>query len=67
MKNCWWKGACPGVKTPDQPDALDGGDGVVGTESAVQNLFNSGGRLVRAEHYGNLREGAFTEWSKAMA
>jgi putative transposase len=35
--------------------------------SAVSNLFNLGRHLVRAEHYRNLREGAFEEWGRAVA
>ena len=41
--------------------------GVLGTYAAVQNLFNLGRHLVRAEHYRNLRVGAFSEWSRAVA
>jgi hypothetical protein len=55
--------------TPVLPDVLDGGDGVdgvAGTESAVQNLFNFGRHLVRAEHYRDLRVSAFAEWSRAV-
>jgi hypothetical protein len=37
------------------------------THAAVQNLFNLGRYLVRAEHYRNLRMGAFSEWNKAVA
>jgi putative transposase len=39
----------------------------LGTHAAVYNLFNLGRHLVRAEHYRNLREGAFAEWSRAVA
>ena len=35
--------------------------------AAVTNLFNLGRHLVRAEHYRNLRESAFKEWSRAVA
>jgi len=35
--------------------------------AAVQNLFNLGRHLVRAEHYQNLRIGAFCEWNVAVA
>jgi len=35
--------------------------------AAVQNLFNPGRHLVRAEHYRNLRISAFAEWSGAVA
>ena len=35
--------------------------------AAVQNLFNLDRHLVRAEHYRNLRESAFAEWSRAVA
>jgi hypothetical protein len=35
--------------------------------AAVQNLFNFGRHLVRAEHYRNLREGAFGRWAEAVA
>ena len=33
--------------------------------AAVQNLFNLGRHLVRAEHYRNLKVSAFNEWSRA--
>jgi putative transposase len=39
----------------------------VTAHAAVSNLFNLGRHLVRAEHYRNLREGAFAEWSRAVA
>jgi putative transposase len=39
----------------------------VTAHAAVQNLFNLGWHLVRAEHYRNLRTSAFTEWSRAAA
>jgi len=39
----------------------------VTTHAAVQNLFNLGRHLVRAEHYRDLRISAFTEWSRAVA
>ena len=35
--------------------------------AAVQNLFNLGRHLVRAQHYRDLRIGAFSEWSRAVA
>ena len=35
--------------------------------AAVSNRFNLGRHLVRAEHYRNLRESAFAEWSRAVA
>ena len=35
--------------------------------AAVSNLFNLGRHLVRAEHYRNLRESAFADWSRAVA
>lgn len=34
--------------------------------AAVSNLFNLGRHLIRAEHYRNLRVGAFNEWSRAV-
>jgi putative transposase len=37
------------------------------THAAVYNLFNLGRHLVRAEHYRNLREGAFNNWRVAVA
>jgi hypothetical protein len=40
--------------------------GLVTAHAAVSNLFNLGRLLVRAEHYRNLRTGAFAEWSKAV-
>ena len=39
----------------------------LGAHAATYNLFNLGRHLVRAEHYRNLREGAFAEWSGAVA
>ena len=39
----------------------------VTAHAAVQNLFNLGRHLVRAEHYRNLRISAFAEWSGAVA
>ena len=39
----------------------------VTAHAAVHNLFNLGRHLVRAEHYRNLRAGAFNEWSRAAA
>ena len=38
----------------------------VTAHAAVYNLFNLGRHLVRAEHYRNLRAGAFSEWSRAV-
>jgi putative transposase len=35
--------------------------------AAIQNLFNLGRHLVRAEHYRSLRIRAFDEWSKVVA
>jgi putative transposase len=35
--------------------------------ASVQNLFNLGRHLVRAQHYRNLRVGAFAEWSRVVA
>jgi putative transposase len=37
-----------------------------GAYVAVQNLFNLGRHLVRAEHYRNLRISAFVEWSREL-
>ncbi len=39
----------------------------LGAHAAVYNLFDHGRHLVRAGHYRNLREGAFAEWSRAVA
>ena len=39
----------------------------LGAHAAVQNLFNLGRHLVRADHYRILRVSAFTEWSRAVA
>ena len=39
----------------------------LGVHSAAYNLFNLGRHLIRAEHYRNLREGAFSEWNRAVA
>jgi putative transposase len=38
----------------------------LGAHAAVSNLFNLGRHLVRAEHYRNLRESAFAEWSRQL-
>ncbi|MDG2272669.1 MAG: IS6 family transposase [Halioglobus sp.] len=39
----------------------------LGTHAAVSNLFNLGRHLVGAQHYRDLRIGAFDEWSRAVA
>ena len=39
----------------------------LGAHAVVSNLFNLGRHLVRAEHYRNLRESAFADWSRAVA
>jgi putative transposase len=39
----------------------------VTAHAAVSNLFNLGRHLVRAEHYRDLRIGAFTEWNRVVA
>jgi putative transposase len=39
----------------------------VTAHAAIQNLFNLGRHLVRAEHYRDLRVSAFNEWSMATA
>jgi putative transposase len=41
--------------------------GLVTAHAAVQNLFNLGWHLVRAQHYRDLRVSAFDEWSRAVA
>jgi putative transposase len=38
-----------------------------GAHAAVTNLFNLGRHLIKAEHYRNLRIGAFADWSRAVA
>jgi putative transposase len=38
----------------------------LGAHAAVSNLFNLGRHLVKAEHYRNLREGAFEEWGRTV-
>ena len=38
----------------------------VTAHAAVQNLFNLGRHLVRAEHYRDLRVSAFEEWGRAV-
>jgi putative transposase len=38
----------------------------LGAHATVSNLFNLGRHLVRAQHYRDLRIGAFTEWSRAV-
>ena len=39
----------------------------VTAHAAVQNLFNLSRHLVGAQHYRDLRIGAFTEWERAVA
>ena len=39
----------------------------LGAHATVQNLFNLGRHLVRAEHYRNLRISAFEEWGRSVA
>ncbi len=39
----------------------------LGAHATVGNLFNLGKHLVSANHYRNLREAAFSEWSRAVA
>jgi putative transposase len=39
----------------------------LGVHAAVSNLFNLGRQLIKAEHYRNLRIGAFADWSRAAA
>ena len=39
----------------------------VTAHAAVQNLFNLGRHLIRAEHYRDLRMSAFGEWGRAVA
>ena len=39
----------------------------LGVHAAVANLFNPGRHLIGAQHYRDLRVGAFNEWSKAVA
>ena len=39
----------------------------VTAHAAVSNLFNLGRHLVRAQHYRDLRIGAFEEWDRAVA
>jgi len=39
----------------------------VTAHAAVQNLFNLGRHLVRAQHYRDLRISAFDDWSRAVA
>jgi putative transposase len=39
----------------------------VTAHAAVQNLFNLGRHLVRAQHYRNLRTSAFGDWSRIVA
>jgi putative transposase len=38
----------------------------LGLHAAVSNLFNLGRHLIKAEHYRNLRIGAFADWSRAV-
>jgi putative transposase len=39
----------------------------LGVHAVVSNLFNLARHLIRAEHYRDLRTGAFGEWSRAVA
>jgi putative transposase len=38
----------------------------LGAHAAIQNLFNLGRHLIRAEHYRSLRVSAFDEWSRVV-
>ena len=38
----------------------------VTADAAVQNLFNLGRHLVRAQHYRDLRVSAFNEWRSVV-
>ena len=40
---------------------------IVTAHAAVQNQFNIGRHLVKAEHYRNIRISAFSEWRRAVA
>ena len=39
----------------------------VSAHAAVHNLFNLGRHLIRAQHYRDLRDSAFGEWSRVVA
>ena len=39
----------------------------VTAHAAIQNLFNLGRHLIRAQHYRNLMMSAFSEWRRAIA
>ena len=39
----------------------------LGVHAAVYNLFNLGRHLILAEHYRNIRGGAFERWAEAVA
>ena len=39
----------------------------LGPHVAVSNLYNPGRHLVRAQHYRDLRNSAFSEWIRAVA
>jgi len=39
----------------------------VTAHAAVSNLFNLGRHLVRAQHYRDLKVGAFEKWNRAVA
>jgi len=39
----------------------------VSAHAAVQNLFNLGRHLVRAQHYRDIRVSAFSDWNRAVA
>ena len=39
----------------------------LGAHATVSNLFNLGRHKVRAQHYRDLRNSAFTEWDRAVA
>ena len=39
----------------------------MGAHAAVQNFFNLGRHLVRAQHYRDLRVSALDEWSRVVA
>jgi hypothetical protein len=61
----WFVG--PNFRVGAEPEFVFQAQRFMTTHAAVQSLFNRGRHLVSAEHYRNLRESAFNEWSRAVA
>jgi len=55
------------VETERMPNLVGVGSRAVVSKSKISNLFNFGGRLVRAKNYRDLRVSAFKEWVSTVA